>query len=90
MTNKEQLATIEPLAWVQRVDWLYHAYGKRYTDTWVAIADWLEQEYVPVKPLHTNAPGTWYYCPICYMSVVKGDPKCYKCCTDLVWEDDTL
>ena len=89
MTNKEHLATIESLAWVQRVDWLYHCYGKQYTDTWSAIIDWLEKEYTPVTPLMTNMPDeTWYYCPVCYTATIKGEQKCFKCCTEFNWKEE--
>ena len=87
MTNKEHLATLDAREWVQRVDWLYHLYGKAYTDTLSAIMDWLEKEYKPVKPMMSNLPDeSWFYCPVCYTATLHGEPKCYKCCTDFVWD----
>lgn len=88
MTNKEHLAMLPPLEWVQRVDWLYHSYGKWYTDSWNAIMDWLEKQYAPAKPMPSNIPDeSWYYCPVCYTATLENNPKCCKCCTDLDWSD---
>lgn len=88
MTNKEHLATLSSLEWVQRVDWLYHGFGKWYTDTPVAIMDWLEKEYKPVRPMQPNMPDVyWYYCPVCYTATIDKASKCYKCCTDFDWSD---
>lgn len=61
MTNKEHLATLTPNEWMWRVDWLFHQYGKAFTDTWPAIMDWLEKEYTPVTPMRPNDPdAVWY------------------------------
>ena len=43
MTNKEWLATLSPEEWYKTVHWLFHEYGKRYTDTYSAIIAWLEE-----------------------------------------------
>lgn len=45
MTNKEWLATLTAEEWYNKVDWLFHDYGKRYDNTWLAILAWLEEEH---------------------------------------------
>jgi len=88
MTNKEHLATLPSTEWVMRVDWLYHSFGKSYTDSLAAIMDWLEKEYKVVKPVPSNLPNeSWYYCPVCYTATIVYEPKCYKCCTGFDWSD---
>lgn len=47
MTNKEWLSTLPAHEWYQTIHWLYHVYGKRWTDTRLAIMDWLETERKP-------------------------------------------
>lgn len=49
MTNKEWLATLSAEEWYQTIHWLYHVYGKRWTDTRLAILDWLEEEHTEKK-----------------------------------------
>lgn len=50
MTNKEWLATLSPETWWDVVyEWLFHNYGKRWTDTRHAIIDWLEKEHTPIE-----------------------------------------
>ena len=46
MTNKEWLATLSPNEWYKKVHWLFHEYGKRYTDTYLAVIEWLEEEHI--------------------------------------------
>lgn len=88
ITNKEHLATLPSTEWVMRVDWLYHSFGKAYTDSLAAIMDWLEEEYKVVKPSPSNLPNeSWYYCPVCYTATIVNEPKCYKCCTDFDWSN---
>lgn len=45
MTNKEWLATLSAEVWFDVIDWLYHDYGKRYTDSRQAIIEWLDMEH---------------------------------------------
>jgi len=78
MTNKEHLATLSSDEWVQRVEWLYHIYGKAFTHTLLAVKDWLDKEYEPVKPYQG-------VCPVCYLMLVEGDKKCRRCMTDIEW-----
>lgn len=78
MTNKEHLATLSSDEWVQRVEWLYHIYGKGFTQTLLAVKDWLDKEYKPVKPYHG-------VCPVCYLILVENDKKCRRCMTDIEW-----
>ena len=83
MTNKEHLATLSSDEWVQRVDWLYHIYGKGYTQSLFAIKEWLDKEYKAVKPVQTNLPyDSRTFCPVCYLLRVDGDKKCRRCMTD--------
>ena len=86
MTNKEHLATLSSDEWVQRVEWLYHIYGRGYAHMLLAIENWLDKEYQPVKPILTNMPDdSLYVCPVCYLYLVNGDKKCRRCMTDINW-----
>lgn len=49
MTNKEWLAALSAEEWYQTIHWLYYVYGKRWTDTRLAILDWLEEEHIEEK-----------------------------------------
>lgn len=44
ITNQEWLAHIAPEDWVRVIHWLYHDYGKRFTDSEGAILKWLRQD----------------------------------------------
>lgn len=50
MTNQEWLATLSPEEWYQKIHWLYHVYGKQWTDTRSAILDWLVEEHNVILP----------------------------------------
>ncbi len=52
MTNQEWLGTLSPETWWEVV-WKYviHNYGARFTDTRLAVIDWLKQEHEPIKVL---------------------------------------
>ena len=54
MTNQQWLATISPEEWLRIIDWLYHEYGKSFTDSETAIKEWLESERVESD---TNTKG---------------------------------
>jgi hypothetical protein len=46
MTNKEWLATLPPDEWWETVhEWLFHKYGKQWTDSRLAVIEWLEKEH---------------------------------------------
>ena len=47
-SNQQWLATLKPDEWWNVVDWLYHDYGKRWTDSRPAIIDWLAEEHKPI------------------------------------------
>lgn len=44
ITNQEWLSHISPEDWVRVIHWLYHDYGKRFTDSEGAILKWLRQD----------------------------------------------
>lgn len=48
MTNKEWLATVSAQEWYLAVHWLFHEYGKRFDDTYLAVIAWLEKEHKPI------------------------------------------
>ena len=83
MTNKEQLAILSPEQWWCRVDWLYHKYGKKFTDSAQAIMSWLEEEYKPVKPIEGNTLNSeCFYCPVCYTIITDDSGYCHNCITE--------
>lgn len=46
MTNKEWLATLSAEEWWNTVyEWLFHVFSKQWTDSRMAIMDWLEKEH---------------------------------------------
>lgn len=45
MTNKEWLATLPAQEWYLAVHWLFHEYGKRYDNTYLAIIEWLDEKH---------------------------------------------
>ena len=46
MTNKEWLATLSSEEWWNIVhEWLFHIYGKQWTDSRMAILAWLSEEH---------------------------------------------
>ena len=46
MTNKQWLATLDAETWWSVVhDWLFPVYGKQWTESRLAIMDWLEEEH---------------------------------------------
>ena len=57
MTNQEWLGTLSPETWWEVV-WGYviRNYGARYTDTRLAVIDWLKQEHEPIKVLDPMEP----------------------------------
>lgn len=46
MTNKEWLATVSAQEWYLAVHWLFHEYGKRFDDTYLAVIAWLEEKHI--------------------------------------------
>ena len=49
MTNKEYLSTLSNEDWHMQVDWLFHKYAMWYTDSRIAIIEWLDKEYNEVQ-----------------------------------------
>lgn len=49
MTNKEYLSTLSNDEWFVLVDWLFHKYGMWYTNSRIAIIEWLDKEYEEKK-----------------------------------------
>lgn len=50
MTNKEWLATLSAEEWWNIVhEWLFHTYGKQWTDSREAILAWLSEEHDALK-----------------------------------------
>ena len=45
MTNKEWMATLTSEELFGLLDWLYHDYGKQYTNTRWAIIKWFDEEH---------------------------------------------
>ena len=45
MTNKEWLLTLPSTQVYAIMDWLMHTYGKRFTDTRIAVTDWLDKDH---------------------------------------------
>ena len=45
MTNKEWLSSLTAEEWYMEVHWLFHEYGKRYDNTYLAIIEWLKEEH---------------------------------------------
>ena len=44
LTNQQMLATISAAEFLAKIDWPFHNYGKRYTDSNLAIMEWLDSE----------------------------------------------
>lgn len=45
MTNKEYLSTLSAEEWFIKIGWLFKVYGKSYTDSHIAIIEWLNKEH---------------------------------------------
>lgn len=44
LTNQQMLATISAEEFYDKIMWILHEYGKRYTDSRIAITEWLDSE----------------------------------------------
>lgn len=44
MTNKQVMAQLPDEQFFAKIEWLLHDYGKNYTDTRLAVIDWLGKE----------------------------------------------
>lgn len=44
MTNQQTLATLSAEEFYDKIMWLLHDYGKRYSDSRLAIIEWLQKE----------------------------------------------
>lgn len=49
MSNKEYLSTLSNDDWYILVDWLFHNYSMWYTDSRIAIIEWLDKDHNEVK-----------------------------------------
>lgn len=49
MTNKEWLATLSSEDCCRVIDWLWHEYGRGYTDTRRAVIEWLDMRHNVVE-----------------------------------------
>ena len=47
MNNQQWLATLPANEWFMKVHWLWFIYGRRYTDSRMAVLDWLQEEHRP-------------------------------------------
>lgn len=45
MSNKEWLATLTAEEWWETIHRIFYDYGRRWTDTRLAVLDWLEEEH---------------------------------------------
>lgn len=92
MTNKEWLATLSPQEWYMAVNWLFHNYGRRYDNTYLAIIKekepiLLENQHKPYG-ISTNANSPWISrCPRCGKKVEGKQTRFCKYCGQAVkWE----
>ena len=58
MTTQEWLATISPEEWMRVTDWLFHQYGKRWDNSYIAIRAWLSEEHQDGQP-DLSASFSW-------------------------------
>lgn len=49
MTNQQTLATLSAEKFYDTIMWLLHEYGKRYTDSRLAIIEWLKSDALDSK-----------------------------------------
>lgn len=49
MTNKEYLSTLSNEDWHMLVDWLFHKYALRFTNSRIAIIEWLDKEHNEIR-----------------------------------------
>lgn len=55
MTNKEYLLTLSDKELAQKILWLAHCYGYKFTDSTLAIEQWLGEEHIEI-PGYINEP----------------------------------
>ena len=46
MTNKEYLLTLSDKECAKKIKWLYWDYSMQYTDSILAVQEWLGEEYI--------------------------------------------
>jgi len=51
MTNKEYLLTLSDKECAEKIRWLYLDYSMQYTDSLLAVRDWLGKEYKDEKDI---------------------------------------
>lgn len=44
ITNQEKLSTLTAEEFYDKIIWLFHDYGKRYTNSRLSITEWLQAE----------------------------------------------
>lgn len=59
LTNKEWLATLTPDQWWLEMDWLFHKYGKRYDNSYIAIVEWLSMSRDAWMEQTVKGEGIW-------------------------------
>ena len=91
MTDKLINMTIEDA--IQEIDALVHAamgeYNIKdeeddYDEEVLGVAVWAMKKQIPMKPLSSYGE---YTCPMCEITVSKGDEHCWHCGQKLDWED---
>ena len=89
MTNKEWLATLSPQEWYMAVNWLFHNYGRRYDNTYLAIIAWLEDNIEEVKPLPPTDESDLWRCGYCHHQIIRCTHQrfCEECGRKIGWED---
>ena len=73
MTNKEAMCLLPDAQFFAKIEWLLHDYGRNYTDTRLAVIDWLGQEAKRGNECETICryapPGKKWPCVDCDMRV---------------------
>lgn len=70
MTNQQYLATVSVDDCYEIINWVMHDYGRRYTNTPMAVKSWLHQEAIcgewqKVQGYVTAGGDPVYKCPHC-------------------------
>lgn len=70
MKNKEYITNLRPDDMYTALDWVFHEYGMRSTNTRHAVINWLEQETIVGKWQRVSGYATAggdpvYVCPVC-------------------------
>ena len=70
ITNQQYMADLRPDDWYNVAEWLFHHYGKRFTNTRFAVCSWLTSEvqvgqWQKVSGYVTAGGDPVYKCPRC-------------------------